>query len=491
MIADLLFDGGFWTTIGILLAFYVIWTMIVVIMDDRDPASSLAWILLIVAVPFAGLFIYLLFGRNTKVLTSSFKRTLSISSGYLNDQLKPLKNMEAAAMAKLKETVNPAHQRLIKLVNNTSNSTLTLGNNIQILQNGSEKFPLLMKDLEKANEYIHIEYFIWEEDEMTQKFQDILIQKAEKGIEVKVLYDSIGSIKRMSKEYRKRFKDSKVEFHSLLSPTSFWNVMSAQYRSHNKIVVIDGKIGYTGGMNMGQEYLDGGERFKTWRDTSIKIVGEAVAPLHAVFAKSWFEARGEKLEPKYFEYKSADTGHLVPIQLTYSTPYTRFESIKKAYFELITSSQNNVYIQSPYFIPDRAMTTALQSAALSGVDVKLMVTGVPDKKSALGAAHSYFTSMIDAGVEVYLYDAGFLHSKTIVIDSAVSTVGTANFDIRSFKLDYEVIALMYDSKTAKELEADFRADIKKCHRYTAKDIAETPFRTRLFYSICRLASPLM
>jgi cardiolipin synthase len=158
---------------------------------------------------------------------------------------------------------------------------------------------------------------------------------------------------------------------------------------------------------------------------------------------------------------------------------------------MITSAQKNIYIQSPYFIPDRAMVVALQNAALSGVDVKFMMTGLPDKKSALGAAHSYFKSMIDAGVEIYLYETKFLHSKTIVIDSEVGTVGTANFDIRSFKLDYEVIALMYNQKIAKELEADFKFDLKSCRRFTLKTWQETPFKKRLFYSICRLASPLM
>ena len=479
------------TFLAAALLIYIIWTVIVIIMDDRDPASSIAWILLIVAAPFVGLIIYLLFGRNTKVLTSKFRKNLQVSSRYLNKQLAPLKDGEKKAIKTLSSNTELAHQRIINLVKNTSNSTLSLNNNVQILQNGKEKFPLLMQDLEKSTDYIHIEYFIWGEDEMTQKFQDILIKKAEEGVEVKVLYDSIGSIGRMSKAYRKRFKESKVEFYSLLSLTSFMNIISAQYRSHNKIVIIDGKIGYTGGMNMGQEYLDGGDKFETWRDTSIKITGEAVAPLHSVFAKSWFEARGEKLASRYFKYTPADSGEKVPIQLTYSTPYTKFESIKKTYFELITCAQKNVYIQSPYFIPDKAMTTALQGAALSGVDVKFMITGVPDKKAALGAAHTYFKSMLDAGVEIYEYEAGFLHSKTIVIDSAVSTVGTANFDIRSFKLDYEVIALMYDQKVAKELESDFRNDIKKCHQYTKEDLEATPFRTRLYNSLCRLASPLM
>jgi cardiolipin synthase len=491
MITDLFNDGGIFAVIAALLVVYIFWTIIVVITDDRDPASSIAWILLIVAVPLLGLIIYLLFGRNTKVLTSKFKENLKISSAYLNKQLRPLRQNEDKVMKKLQGSLAANYFRLLNLVKNTSNSTLTLNNNVEVLQNGSEKFPRLLKDLEKAKDYIHIEYFIWAEDEMTQEFQDLLIKKAESGVEVKVLYDSVGSVGKMSKAYIRRFKDSPVEFHSLLSPTSFVNIISAQYRSHNKIVVIDGKIGYTGGMNMGQEYVDGGKKFPGWRDTSIRVTGEVVAPLHAVFAKSWFEARGEKLASRYFKYEPAKTGNLVPIQLTYSTPYTKFESIKKTYFEMITSAQKNIYIQSPYFIPDRAMVVALQNAALSGVDVKFMMTGLPDKKSALGAAHSYFKSMIDAGVEIYLYETKFLHSKTIVIDSEVGTVGTANFDIRSFKLDYEVIALMYNQKIAKELEADFKFDLKSCRRFTLKTWQETPFKKRLFYSICRLASPLM
>ena len=491
MISDLLGDGGIWVLLGSALTIYVFWTMIVVILDDRDPASTIAWILFISAIPVVGLVVYLLVGRNTKVLTKKFKTKQLKISEYLDERLKKLKKQEPAAIKKLNERIEEPYQRLLQLVKNTSNSTLTLDNTVEVLQNGSEKFPRLLNDIKKAKDYIHLEYFIWEEDELTQEFQDVLIEKAEKGVEVKILYDSIGGFRQMSRQYRQRFKQSKVQFHSLLSFTSYWNIISAQYRSHNKIAIIDGKIGYTGGMNMGKEYWDGGHRFDSWRDTHIRLSGEAIAPLHAIFAKSWFEARKEMLPKKYFEYHPSPNGHKVPIQLTYSTPYTQFESIKKAYFELICAAQDHIYIQSPYFIPDKAMTTALQTAAMSGVDVRLMITGVPDKKTALGAAHSYFRSVIDAGVKVYLFEAGFLHSKTITIDGQVSTVGTANFDIRSFKLDYEVIALMYDPKTAQELDKDFLNDVKRCRQYTKEDIENTPFVKRLFYSLCRLASPLM
>ncbi len=491
MISDLLNGGGIFGLLGLVLFVYVVWTMIVVIMDDRDPASTIGWILFIAVVPVLGLVVYLMVGRNTKVLTSKFKKKQVLVGEYLRSRLKKIIDKEPEAIKSLDKQIDRPYQRLLQLVRNTSNSTLTMDNNVEILQNGEEKFPRLLKDLKRAKEYIHMEYFIWEEDEMTQKFQDILIKKANQGVEVKILYDSIGGLRKMSRSYRRRFKNSKVEFYSLLSFTSYWNIISAQYRSHNKIAVIDGKIGYTGGMNMGQEYRDGGHRFKTWRDTSVRITGEAVAPLHAIFAKSWFDTRKEKLPRRYFEYEQAKQPHKVPIQLTYSTPYTQFESIKKAYFEMIMAAKKNVYIQSPYFIPDKAMTTALQTAALSGVDVKFMITGIPDKKSALGAAHSYFKPVIDAGVEVYLYKAGFLHSKTITIDGEVNTVGTANFDIRSFKLDYEVIAIMYDQKTTQELEQDFISDLKKCRQYTSEDIHNTKFRTKLFYSLCRLASPLM
>ena len=339
---------------------------------------------------------------------------------------------------------------------------------------------------------IHLQYFEWSEDQFTNRLKALLIKKAQQGVKIRILIDALGHS--LSKSYRKDLQTNGVEIYTYYKYQSLFSFHTVNYRNHRKIAVIDGAIGYVGGINMGQSYLDGGEEFARWRDTHARIEGEAVAVLQGIFITGWYNTTAEKLtDSNCFPTTTAPTESATcPIQITTSGPDSDWQLIKQLYFAMVLDAQECVYIQSPFFIPDQSFMEALSTAALSGITVKLMIAACgPDHRIPYWSANTYFAELAEAGVEVYLYKAGYLHAKTINIDHTVCCIGSANIDIRSFSIDYEVTAVIYDESIAQQLADDFLADLDDCERFDLEAYQSRSRLTHLRDSTARLFSPLL
>ncbi|HXV44347.1 MAG TPA: cardiolipin synthase, partial [Anaerolineae bacterium] len=339
-----------------------------------------------------------------------------------------------------------------------------------------------------AQSSVHLNYYIWTEDDFTLQVKEALLERAKAGVEVRCLYDESGGA--MSKQYLEDLRQAGVEIHPYLKFRKLGHLHTANYRSHRKIAVIDGKIGYVGGLNLDKEQLHP-PKFDTWRDTHLRLVGEAAWGLQASFIVSWFNTTGQKVTGKKY-FPAVETKNFMPVQLIQSGPDSQWRAIRQLYFQMIMAAEDKLYLQSPFFIPDESIMEALKAAALAGVEVNLMFTPRGSTyQIPYRAAHTYFKDVVEAGAKVYLYEAGYFHPKTLNVDNAVISVGTANMDIRSFSLNYETCAIVYDQEKAKELDAQFMEDIKHCKQWTLDQYQSDSPLQRFGDSICRLASPLL
>ncbi len=474
------------TLVAVAVPVYALFVIVLLIYEERDPSTTLAWALFLLLVPGLGLVFYLLFGRNWRAIGKRDARRLeAIQLGI--DAVSPI----YARWADEAEAVlaqRPGFARRIASAIESQNGTRLLPcTGLEIFAKGAEKFPRLFADIEAATDSVHLEYFIWESDELTGRFCDLLAEKARAGVEVRVLYDWVGSLP-YRKSQLKLLERSGAQVRADVHHLSRLN-----YRNHIKMAVIDGKIAYTGGMNMGQEYIDGKPRYESWRDTHVRFTGPLVADLQRVFCSLWFRRTQERLfTERYFpELGIDDGGRVVWSQIAYSGPETRWPAIRNAFLLTILSADSTVRVQSPYFVPDEAILEALCTQALAGVDVQFMMTGVPDKKIAWNAAFSYIDELVESGGRMLHYDAGFFHAKAMTVDGELAVVGTTNFDVRSFALHDEISLFFYDAGVAAEQDAIFDADVASCH-----DIVEEYYQSfgrvrRFNNALARLTSRLL
>ncbi len=476
----------------IIVALYSISVIVFIIMENRSPQSTFAWMFLFIILPIGGLIIYLLFGRDWKAFSRANKLTRQELGGDLDRVLTPQLSKENAVIADLEKTSKTAYKRkLLKLAQNNSNSTLTTHNCLEILQDASEKYPRLIQDIEQAQVFIHLEYYIWASDDFTNTLKDILIKKVQEGVQVRLLYDPIGSFFDLRWAYIREMRAGGIKMYPF-SPIYLLHTIG--YRNHRKIAIIDGTIGYAGGLNIGQEHLDGGKDFDSWRDTHIRVVGEAATSLQAIFVVDWYNATYEKLSAAtYFpplppEAKASYT----PVQITTSGPDSQWQAIRQLYFFMILAAERHVYLQSPFFIVDASVAEALKAAALAGVDVRLMLAPRgAGYQVPYWAGHTYAKEMAEAGVRIFFYQKGYFHPKTVIIDSEICAVGSANMDIRSFSINYEVNTLIYDKQIAARLTQDFFDDMAHCIEFDLEAYEEGHFLLRLRDSVARLFSPLL
>jgi cardiolipin synthase A/B len=470
---------------------YIIISIIFLLLDNRNPSSTFAWLFIFMIFPIGGIACYILFGKNHKIVGKRRKKIEQKIRRTFKSTLKPFIATHRNVKTGIKKSDPLMYKRkLINLLEVSSLSLLTEKNNVKLIQTGKEKFSLLFKDLEESKKTIHMAYFIWRDDSLTQKLKNILIERAKAGVEVRILIDAVGSFT-LPSSYKNELKKNGVHIYRYLDFMSLFSLHTINYRNHRKIVVIDGKISYTGGMNIGKEYIDGAFGYNYWRDTHLHIVGEGTKYLQGIFLLQWETTTQEKLfGTKYFPKIEKDIGN-VKMQVAVSGPDSEWESIKQMYFEMICAAKKNIYIQSPYFIPDISLIDALRNAALSGVETQIMITGIPDKKIPYWTAYTYFEKLIEAGVKIFQYKKSFLHSKTIAIDSEICAVGTANFDIRSFVINYELMAVFYDHKLTSDLEKDFKKDIQNCIEITTEKYNKLNTFCRLRNSVARLMSPIL
>lgn len=481
-----------WTAaLGWFFAGYALLTGVYIVLENRRPQATFAWMLLFLVLPGAGLAVYFLFGRDRKAFSRErtlARQDLRATAGPL---LEPARARQDAEMARL-EAQSPVRRRLMQLVRRNSHSMLTTRNRVEIQQDAVVHYPSLMEDMRAARRSIHLQYYIWAADPFTEELKAILLERAARGVEVRLLYDPVGSFFKLSRGYARALDAAGVR----LAPVSpLRRLHTISYRNHRKIAVIDGRVGYTGGMNIGKEHLDGGSAFDRWRDTQVRVEGEAAAALQVVFLVDWYNATREDLfAPERFPLPGSDPGAGgVPVQILTSGPDSQWRAIRQLYFAMIVTAQHRVRLQSPFFILDATVAEALTAAALSGVEVEVMVSdrGEGLNQAPYWAARTYMAEVAAAGAKVYLYDRGYLHAKTISIDGEVCSIGSANLDIRSFSINYELNAVLYDAGLAKELEAAFDRDRACCRVFDPGAYRRSPLPARLRDSAARLLSPLL
>jgi cardiolipin synthase len=485
------------TILWLIYLVYMVAAIAFIVMDNREPSKTMAWIFSFVALPVLGLIIYFFFGRNTQLFSQKQRLVQQDLGTTLTRRLTPLADRQAEQIALISTDFrrSVAQRRLVEMLRRTRLSALTIGNCVEILQDAKEKYPRLLADVEAARDSIHMEYFSWQADSFMQELGDLLIGKVREGVEVRILVDTLGShfLLWRKRGYLNRLRRGGVQIYPYLNFLGLLRLHTVNYRNHRKIAVIDGKIGYTGGLNMGEEHIYGDGPYTAWRDTHLRLTGDAVSILQGIFITSWYNTTNERLtDQRYFPEVAAPCERPVPLQIVLSGPDSQWYAIQQLYFLMITAAQHHVYIQTPFFIPDPAISQALTVAAMSGVDVKLMCAP-RDTRAPLAnwAANTYFVDMVRAGVRVYLYQPAYLHAKTVSLDSAVCSIGTGNVDIRSFHINYEMNTVIYDAKKTCELEAAFQRDLDQCVEFNLVDYRRRPGWMRFRDSVARLFSPLL
>ncbi len=476
----------------IVLYIYLMITTIYLLLDNREVSSTLAWILVFVFLPLVGFVVYIFAGRNWRKKKRNHQIDYHLGEGILKDIMAPLVQRHERLAKSLKQRWRlPKYKNeLVELFYQNSDALLTSAEDVVFYFSGHYKFSQLIKDIKAAKQYIFIEYFIWRNDSLTELIKDALIKKAGEGVKIKILTDSFGSFL-LKRKYIRALRQAGIEIYKFYNFMSLVTFHTINYRNHRKIVVIDGRVGFTGGMNMGMEYINGGKKFDLWRDTHLRLQGQAVRLLEIIFAIDWYNTTHELIltpkQPAIIEKTKKEK----ILQIITSGPDARWPSITQMFFSLINAAQKRVFIQTPYFIPDPSIFMALKTAALRGLDVRLMVTGQPDKLLPYWSAFTYFEDLLRAGVRVYHYQAGFLHAKTISIDGELCSVGTANVDMRSFSLNYELNILIYDKTLSRTLEHQFLIDAKQACILTPSAYKKISTIKRLGHSLARLLTPLL
>jgi cardiolipin synthase A/B len=473
---------------GVVLVLYWIAALIFLVDQDREPTSTLAWLFVLVFLPFIGILFYYFFGRDWHERTPSSKWASQCVID-MKRGMAPIYARNLTARTRFQDIYAGSWVEDISAAIAADDFGHPLpASSVEIYGRTADFFSRLRRDLAAARSFIHLQYFIWEMDELTAEITGILLERVAAGVEVRILYDNLGS-RRYGKDELRRLAQAGAHVTADVVERAHLN-----YRDHRKVAVIDGEIGYTGGSNMGQEYIDGGKRFSVWRDTNVRITGQAVAGLQKLFASRWYvDHKGEDLLVERYlpgpDGAAAADGHLT--QLVAHTHEGRWQASRRAHMIAIAKAEKSAYIQSPYFIPDAGMYDAMINAGLSGVDIRFMMAGVPDRRVPFWAAQTYFGRLLSAGVRVYLYEAGFSHAKTITVDSTVGAVGTMNMDIRSMHLHKELMLWLFDQGLTRQLEALFMDDVTRCHEVTLDDVRAVSRRERFRNQGCRLLSNLL
>lgn len=464
--------------------------IITVFREKRDISATWAWLLVLLLLPGIGFIFYLFVGKKlTREKIFDIKSQENIGMPELVQAQKEMLAEDEDLLSAKQATENA--KEMASLFLESDESILTKGNKVELFTDGAKKFDSLIEDISKAEHHIHMIYYIIHNDKIGNRVLKALEERAAAGVDVLVIYDALGS-RSLKPSFFKTLKKlgGKAEpfFGSKLPIIN----LRFNYRNHRKIVVIDGKIGYTGGFNVGDEYLGEYKKFGYWRDTHLKIQGNAVLALQSRFLMDWNAAVPKhKLEYEENYFPLIDKKGHSNVQIVSSGPDTDLEQIKKGYIKMISMAKESVLIQTPYFVPDDSVLESIQIAVMSGIDVKIMIPNKPDHPFIYRATMYYAAAMVAVGAEVYIYDNGFLHAKTVVVDGDICSIGTANFDIRSFKLNFEVNTFIYDPQIAEQQQDFFYEDMKKSYFLTQEILDNQSTWLKFKQTFSRLFSPIL
>ncbi|MBC6314360.1 cardiolipin synthase [Listeria grandensis] len=459
------------------------------LLDQRNTTSKIAWLAAVFVLPILGVVLYLFFGRNPQ------NRIFSANQ---------IKERE-----KLIETIHnlPIHQSEKELPE-LSKSLYALtdirpmnGNKVKILTNGSKTFPAILAALREAEDHIHMQYYIYRQDKISTEIRDILIEKAKAGVTVRFMFDGMGSA-HLKDEFLEPLREAGASIYAYDPVRSIWIARTANLRNHRKMIVIDGKIGFTGGLNVGEEYRSNTSDFEIWRDTHMQIEGTGVIELQESFLCDWVymenyagsadEFISEAGIARYLNAQPA-TGADDWIQVVYGGPYDKEKWVRDAMLDLMSSAKKSVWIASPYFVPDEESLAVIRRISMSGIDVRVVVPGKGDRGVSFNGSNAYIQTMIDAGAKMYSYrDDSFIHAKVMLVDGERAAVGTANFDIRSFRLNHELMVFLYDrSEAIVQIERDFNADFLESYLFTDADMKAKSRTQRMKETLASLLSPIL
>ncbi|MFJ5760120.1 cardiolipin synthase [Neobacillus sp. NPDC093182] len=478
-------NDGIFGFLSLLITLSVIFIGFVIFLENRHPTQTITWLVVLGSFPLVGFFFYLLFGRNYR------KEKMYRKKYFLDKQAFLAVEGENDPRSEEKLGLMAEHQaRLFTLAQKLGNSPISFDTATKVLTNGEETFHHILEQLNRARHHIHIEYYIVRDDRIGQEIKEILIDKAAQGVKIRFLYDAVGSWK-LSKKYINDLKNAGVEtvcFGPVKLP--FLN-NKFNFRNHRKIIVIDGMIGFVGGLNIGDEYLGRNHTYGFWRDTHLMLRGEAVRSLQLIFLQDWYYMTNHSFLTAEYLSPQIDEKNHGGVQLIAGGPDNEWSVIKNIFFSMITSAKESVWIASPYFIPDEDIFSAIKVAALSGIDVRLLVPNRPDKRIVFHASRSYFPELLEAGVKVYEYERGFMHSKIVIVDHELASIGTSNMDMRSFHLNFEVNAFLFRTKSTQKLVEEYLNDLEYAKQLELISFGKRHIGLRLIESTARLLSPML
>ncbi|WP_280770957.1 cardiolipin synthase [Salipaludibacillus daqingensis] len=473
----------------LLFVFNILFAGVIIFIERKDASSAWAWVLILFFIPVLGFIIYLFLGQNlTRRRLFDWEGVKKV--GIVEIISKQIEQIQNPSFTFHDTNVDPYRDLIyMHLVNN--DAILTKDNNVEVFHDGRHKFDQLIEDIRQAKDHIHIQYYIFRNDTIGKQLINEMTKKAKEGLNVRILYDELGSRKLRRKDFLE-LTEAGGEV-GVFFPARFPLInIRLNYRNHRKLCIIDGQIGYVGGFNVGDEYIGESKKFGYWRDTHLKIKGNVVDPMQTRFILDWNQASKHlfiEYEPRYFPMKT-NQGNAT-IQLVSSGPDSEWEQIKNGYMKMIMTAKESIYIQTPYFIPDESLLDALRIACLSGKDVRIMIPNKPDHPFIYWATLSHIGGLLSSGAKVYIYEKGFIHAKSIVVDRNMNSVGTANIDNRSFKLNFEVNAFIYDKETSETLAQAFERDILDSTRLTEELYNKRSNWIRFKESISRLLSPIL
>lgn len=449
----------------------------IVLAENRNPVKSLAWITVLLLLPVVGIILYIFFGRNirnTRMISRRNRRRLKRAERYRNPDLSSLGLREQT-------------QQQIRLARSLCDAQFFPGNDIRVFTSGQAKMAALEADLRAATQYINLQYYIFTDDNIGRRIADILMEKARQGVKVRVIYDHVGSFRTGNRFWRK-MKKAGVECHPFFKVTLPVFGSRINWRNHRKLVIIDGKVGYVGGMNIADRYITGGKKFKTWRDAHLRVIGPAVRSLQYSFAVDWNFMGMPLIEDEVPE--TPETGEM-GAQLVTSGPTSSWSNDELIYQRAIASAQKRIFIQTPYFLPTDGLLKALQTAALSRVDVRIILPQHSDSRMLDYASFSYIAECLRSGIKIYLYEDGMMHAKTMIVDDEVAVVGSTNFDFRSFEHNFEVNMFIFSRQFNERMTSIFMSDLRHSRRLLQSQWARRSFFHKAAESVVRLLSPIL
>jgi len=470
-------------------AITIVLMIIVLVLENENPVQTLAWILVLIYIPVVGFIFYLFFGRN-------WRKVRLFNRKGLEDSIN-LDELDLPGADCDTEDLSPLALRIKNLLKSNSKAILTCHNQVQIFAETNEAMDSILKDIAEARDHVHLEYFSVANDETGQTLKRALIRKVKEGVKVRFIYDDVACWK-LGRKYKKELREAGVEFVPFMPVWIPLLNSRTNYRNHRKIVVVDGHIAYLGGLNIGDKYLSKSKYYGYWRDNVLRVFGEGAISLQALFLVDWYFVSKQNLltpdkAPKYLRLPPEEVKLLedIHIQMVASGPDTDHASIMQAYFFAICNAQHSIRITTPYLILDESMRAALKTAALSGVKIDIIVPGKADHHIVWFGSRSYFKELLEVGVNIYDYKGGFLHSKVLIVDDEILSIGTANMDPRSFHHNFEATAMIYHAPTVATAVEAFNEDLSKSEQVTLEQVLNKNIFVRSIESICRLFSPLL